>query len=253
MIMSKKANSPPAGRFKKVNICGCAIWIRADKTSGPNDVFIAAGPLRDEYGLQQIAETGTRVKWVLDIGAFIGTFSLKAKSLWPSANVIAFEPSAESAALYRLNTAQLKNIVLYEAAAVRRGQSKVVHLVANNSFHAARRVAEVISQFGDSPPAGEPVKAVALVDVLKAHGNPAIELLKIDAEGVEADLLEDLKKADYLKRINWIRGEWHYFPSIPRIEAALRRTHHFHYRKGDHPWGGFAAVRKSFHNAMTST
>jgi len=238
-------NSPSKTKpFRKVNIGSDSIWVRDNTAGGANDIMIAEGPLRDEYGLNKLAQTSTTMKWVLDIGGFIGTFSLKTKRLWPRAKIIAFEPATDSAALFRLNTAHLKNIFLYEAAAVRRGQPEVVHLVVNNDFHAARRVAEVISQFGDLPPAGDPVKAVALLDVLKSHGNPEIDLLKIDAEGVEADLIEDLNEAGYLEQIRWIRGEWHYYPSIPRLEAALCKTHIFRYHKNEHPWGGFEAVRR---------
>jgi len=73
--------------------------------------------------------------------------------------------------------------------------------------------------------AGALVKALALLDVLEQHGNPEIAILKMDAEGVEADLLEDLKDAGYLNRIWWIRGEWHYDLSVSRIQSALEKTH----------------------------
>ncbi len=225
-------------------MCGCPVWIRADLNSGPNDVFIGEGPLRDEYELEPIARAGHEIRWVLDIGAFIGTFSMKVKSLWHDANIISFEPSAESAELYRLNTNEFDKIFFYEAAAVRRGQEGTVHLGFNDSFHAARRVNEVVAQFGHIATSGEPVKAIALLDILEQYGNPDIAILKIDAEGVEADLLEDLSLTGYLERVVWIRGEWHYLESIPRIQAALARTHVFHIAEHGYEWGAFIAHRK---------
>lgn len=231
--------------FKRVDICGYWVWVRADPSSGPNDVLIGEGPLRDEYQLEPIVREGHQIQWVLDIGAFIGTFTMKVKSLWPDAKVISFEPSPETAQLYRLNTSDLRNISFYEAAAVRRGQEGTVHLSFDNDFHAARRITEIVAQFGHNAIMGEPVRAVALLDALEEHGNPDIAIVKIDAEGVEADLLEDLDSANYLDRIVWIRGEWHYHESIPRIRAALDKTHIVFISEEPHPWGAFIAHRKA--------
>lgn len=231
--------------FKQVNICGYWVWVRADPSSGPNDVFIGEGPLRDEYQLEPIVQEGHQLQWVLDIGAFIGTFTMKVKFLWPDARVISFEPSPESAHLYRLNTNNFGGISFYEAAAVRRGQEGTVHLSFDNNFHAARRIKEIVAQFGHTAIVGEPVRAVALLDVLEDHGNPDIAILKIDAEGAEADLLEDLGDAGYLERVVWIRGEWHYYESIPRIKAALHKTHVFQIAEQGHAWGAFIAHRKT--------
>jgi len=210
--------------FEKVKLCGQEVWVRADPVSQQGDIDIAKGPLLDEYELEPIARVGYHVEWVLDIGAFIGTFTMKVKNLWPSANLIAFEPAPDSTQLYRLNTSRFQNISFYEAAAVRRGQEGIVTL-SYDSFHAARKVKECVAQFGDTMTAGALVKALALLDVLEQHGNPEIAILKMDAEGVEADLLEDLKDAGYLNRIWWIRGEWHYDLSVSRIQSALEKTH----------------------------
>lgn len=169
---------------------------------------------------------------------------MKVKSLWPDAKVIAFEPSSESAQLFRMNTSNLRDICFYQAAAVRRGHEGIVHLSFNQAFHAARRVREIVARLGYTAADGEPVRGISLLDTLVAHGNPDIGVLKIDAEGAEAELLEDLESVGYLNRVVWIRGEWHYHESIPRIRAALNKTHTVFISEGSHPWGAFIAHRK---------
>lgn len=231
--------------FERVNVCGIPLWVRADPTFRVHDLAIAEGPLRDEYLLEPIANDGHSVAWVVDIGAFLGTFTIKAKLLWPDAKVIAFEPAPDSAELFRRNTAAFKDVFFHEAAAVRRGGEGVVHLsVTSDGFEAARRVAEVIAQFGDQPVEVEPVRGIALLSVLEQYGNPEISVLKIDAEGVEADLLEDLKAVGYLPRIGWIRGEWHYYPSVSRIKESLAETHVCSVVESSWPWGAFIAHHK---------
>jgi FkbM family methyltransferase len=69
------------------------------------------------------------------------------------------------------------------------------------------------------------VETVTLTELLTRFAFPRIDILKIDAEGVEGQILLSLKRAGWLEKTRWIRGEWHGRDDWPRIEEALRDTH----------------------------
>jgi hypothetical protein len=86
-----------------------------------------------------------------------------------------------------------------------------------------------VSAKGASPEYEEfTVPAVNLPKLLADYGFESIDLLKIDAEGVEGEILLSLKAAGGMPRVHWIRREWHGREDWPRIEVALRNTHDFH-------------------------
>ena len=88
------------------------------------------------------------------------------------------------------------------------------------------------------------VKSVQFVADLQAIGSAKIDVLKLDCEGMESALLEDMSAAGYLANVDFICGEWHGFESIPRIEAALSQTHSVEAVRCAWPNGAFFAWRR---------
>jgi len=70
-----------------------------------------------------------------------------------------------------------------------------------------------------------PVKAARLEALLQEHEFPYLDILKIDAEGSEAFILQSLKESGWLKKTKWVRFEWHHLASLPIIKKALADTH----------------------------
>ena len=116
---------------------------------------------------------------IVDCGANIGASSLYFARRYPQATVLAVEPDPGNAALCRINTLGLSNIVTHEAAI---GSSPgCVELVSDTPFGAewafqTRRAAE------------GSVAVVTINDLLASIPNAVPGLGKIDIEGFEEDL-----------------------------------------------------------------
>lgn len=235
-----------------VEIGDYRLWVRAEPRARRWDEEVVRPILEgDEYELEPLRAAGHHPRTVLDVGAHIGAFTLKVKRFWPRAQVIAAEPDPESAALLARNVGALGGVSIYPGALLGRPGARQAHLRqggANDDRNAAAsRLPEVIEPLaGDRavPPATALVEACDVVDLLARHGDPEIDLLKLDCEGAEAEILERLAAADRMRRIGWVRGEWHFLPNLPRLAAALAPTHVFNFHRGDAPWGAFIAHRK---------
>jgi FkbM family methyltransferase len=236
------------------DVAGHRLWVRAEPRARRWDEEIARAILEgDEYELDPLRAAGHRLRTVLDVGAHIGAFTRKVKSFWPDARVIAAEPDPDSAALLRRNTAGLPGISLYAGAVLGRAGVRQVLLRQTGRANAdcnaaASQVAEVVVPLAAEYPPAPPTTVVEAQDVialLDLHGNPEIDLLKLDCEGADGEILERLAAAGRMRRIGWLRGEWHYRANIPRIEAALAPTHIFNIHRGEAPWGAFIAHRKA--------
>jgi FkbM family methyltransferase len=235
---------------EQINVGRFPLWVRKDPRGKHWDVDVTRPILEgDEYELEPLIASNHQLHWVLDIGAHIGSFTLKIKGHWPEAKIIAAEPDPDNAALFRKNTEDLEDVFLHEAAVLGSGRWRRAHLRqagrANQDHNAAAsNVAEAVEPFdADVAPPTVTVDATGIVDLLAKYGAPVIDLLKLDCEGAEGAILEALDAAGLMKRVGWIRGEWHYFENIPRIEAALEKTHTYSFHRGHTPWGAFIAHR----------
>jgi FkbM family methyltransferase len=69
------------------------------------------------------------------------------------------------------------------------------------------------------------VPVTTLPRLLEEFGFPSVDILKIDAEGVEGEILALLRVTGWMRRVHWIRGEWHGQADKALIEESLRDTH----------------------------
>jgi len=225
--------------IEQVDVGGVPLWVRATPHGRAADIAIASAVLEsDEYVLGPLRDAGHPLRWVLDIGGHVGSFTRAVKRWWPEAQVLAAEPDPDSAALFRKNTEGMDGVFLTEAALLGRGDVPEVSFRqggrANRDGNAAAsRVVDVVRPIGDPgcwPTAVVP--AMSVVDLLARHGNPVIDLLKLDCEGAEGEILLALRDAGCLKRVRWIRGEWHFPANAERVAEALRDTHEAHIDPG---------------------
>ena len=234
----------------QVEVGGFSLWVRETPQGRQHDLAVAAAVLADdEYELRPLLAGGHRLRRVLDIGSHIGSFTLAVKRWWPEAQVFAAEPDPDNAALFRKNCEGLEGVHLTEAAILGGdGAAEVSFRQAGRANRdgnaAASRVVDVVRRLGDEAcwPTSL-VRAVSILDFLDSHGNPAIDLLKLDCEGAEGEILEALRAAGRLARVRWIRGEWHYPVNASRVAEALRDTHVATVTTSDPQRGFFIAHR----------
>lgn len=224
------------------------LWVRDEPRGRHWDVEVARPILEgDEYELERLRTEGQRLRWVVDVGAHVGSFTLKIKRWWPEACVLAAEPDPDSAALFRRNTEGLEGVAFEEAAVLGRPGVTEARLRqagrANPDGNAAASsVLETLHPLDESRrPATTLVRASSFLEMLERHAFPRIDLLKLDCEGAEGEILEALRDAGWMERVGWIRGEWHAWENLPRIEAALAPTHTAAIQRGEFPWGPFLA------------
>jgi FkbM family methyltransferase len=217
---------------ERVEVGGVPLWVRATPRGRQADLAIASAVLEgDEYELSPLRENGHALRWVMDVGGHIGAFTLAVKRWWPEARILAAEPDADSAAIFRKNTEGLPGVTLVEAAVLGSGGAREVGFRQSGRANrdgnaAASRVVDVVRPLGDAacwPTAL--VRAVSVLDFLAEPGIPEIDLLKLDCEGAEGEILEALRDAGRLSQVRWIRGEWHFPANADRVEAALADTH----------------------------
>jgi FkbM family methyltransferase len=236
---------------EQVDVGGVPLWVRATPHGRVCDMAISSAVLDDdEYVLRPLRDGGHALRWVLDVGGHVGSFTRAVKRWWPEAQVIAAEPDPDSAALFRKNTEGLDGVFLTEAALLgRSGVPEVEFRQAGRANRdgnaAASRVVDVVRPLGDAGCwATTIVPAMSVIDLLERHGNPVIDLLKLDCEGAEGEILEALRDAGRLERVRWIRGEWHFPANAVRVAEALRGTHVSHVDTSGSKRGFFIAHRR---------
>jgi len=148
--------------------------------------------LHDVYGLARLRHCGVRT--VLDIGANVGLFSLAARSFFSKARIHAYEPNPRLAVFLKQQAEVGKYQIFPEAVGASPGmvrmddhEDSVLGMVSND-------------------PAGI-IKKIAFRSVIERLDRVGeVDLLKMDCEGGEWEILQD---ADSLKRVRFIRAEYH--------------------------------------------
>lgn len=152
---------------------------------------------------------------VVDVGAHIGTFSRRAMVKWPSARVIAIEPSADN---FQLLTANCPGAFLrYNKAVGLHGSDRCSY----EPSYIKENTGGGGVVWGDS---GD-IRTVLLSDIIGEHG--VIDVLKSDCEGGEWLWLEDLAQHELLGHVQYIVGELHHPEWQKEIIRYLARTHEF--------------------------
>jgi FkbM family methyltransferase len=173
---------------------------------------------------------------VVDIGANIGAFAIKAASIvGPEGRVIAFEPVPETFERLESNVAmnRLENVTCRRAAIDAQAGTLTLRLAAKSAYATAYRV----NGLGEDATA-EVVPCLTLGQVFDEYGLDRIHLLKVDCEGSEYGIFESLAP-DLAARIDQIAMEVHLVAGHTTEELAesLRRLgFEVH---GCYPWVAF--------------
>ena len=159
---------------------------------------------QDEYGLCELAKK-IQPKVILDIGGHIGSFGMLARKLWPDAKIIAYEPNHESAQLYRKNVPD----AFVHTAAVSYSEAKNLVLAEDDLATGGG-----ILMPADDLPQGrhataEGIITYSLEDVFESYKLDSVDLLKLDCEGSEIDILQNMSN-QLPSKIGTVLGEYHY-------------------------------------------
>ena len=191
-------------QFSRLKIAGKRVEIRF--LPGEQDVFretLIEIYLRDDYGIEGL---NPPPKFVLDIGANVGCFSLVARHYFPKATIHAYEPNPVLAPILRNNLDSLG--IQYFAEAVGR-RTAAVRFESSSSGSLYGKV---------KPSPNGRVSMVAIQQAIERLGG-RVDLLKLDCEGSEWEILSD---SDALQRVMCIRMEYHLHG---RPESSLAQLH----------------------------
>lgn len=159
------------------------------------------------------------VKTVLDIGGHIGAFALYAAKKAPSARTICFEPDPVTYAYLETNvrTNRLTQIQTRCAAIGGETGQAVLHVLPGrseaNSLYAKLEGSHAV-----------PVPVTTLRNVFDSEKIDRCDLLKMNAEGVEYEILYGLPP-QYLSRIDVIVMNYHLFVKKPRATPDELRAY----------------------------
>jgi len=168
---------------------------------------------------------------ILDCGSNIGLSVLFFKRQFPESRVIAFEPDAETFALLRQNAEshQWQGVELHNRAVhARAGTLEFRH-------DPALPGSPCMSAHNERLPGTRSVEAVAL----SAFIDDEVDFLKLDVEGAELAVLEELARAGKLRQIREMAVEYHHHmaPGEDRFSEFLKllEEHGFGYALHDTP------------------
>ncbi|GHH96308.1 FkbM family methyltransferase [Streptomyces capillispiralis] len=214
-------------------------------------------PYETDYLLQEIFEdrvyaiSGPRMParpLIIDIGANIGLCSLYMARTYPEATVYAFEPSPDAFTALAANVSELglpvvvlpwavggtdgtATMTVYPGATVYSGLyadgtgdhaaiSAAIDAAVDTGTEAGTRLAGeiAVARMRGARPAQ--VTVTGLHGVLARLGGATVDLLKLDAEGAEADILGSLDETDWA-RIRQIIMEVHHEADVTALVALL--------------------------------
>jgi FkbM family methyltransferase len=159
---------------------------------------------------------GTSKPMILDCGSNIGLSVLYFKREYPESRVIAFEP--DPATFKRLE----QNVAAHGLRDVRLHNRAVYSAAGPIDFHydPAAPGSLSMSVRGEWMPAAQKVEAVTLSSFIEGE----VDFLKLDVEGAEMAVLEEVARSGKLRHIREMAVEYHHHavPTEDRLSEMLR-------------------------------
>lgn len=175
--------------------------------------------LTNIWVIEEYAKEGFDIKnddIIIDIGGHIGLFSIYASQKCKSGKIFTFEPVIDNFKILRENIETNKNKNIFpENIAISNKNSKVtIFLSDDDAGHG------MYSKSSNSIT----INAINLEEIFLKNNLKKCDFLKIDAEGAEFDILENISE-DMLKTISKIVIEYHIFEdnSIKRLENIMEK------------------------------
>jgi FkbM family methyltransferase len=161
---------------------------------------------------------------IIDCGANIGLAIAYLLTHYPDATITAFEPDDETFKVLASNHAQngWKNVELHQAA-VHRGEERLTFFSHSPKGSVASSFRKSVERGGSAFSRSEAARIIEIPTVrLSSYIDQPVDLLKMDVEGSEIAVLEDLVESGKLQFIDQIIMEYHH-----HIEPDEDRLGHF--------------------------
>jgi FkbM family methyltransferase len=182
---------------------------------------------RNEYPPLPFLEAKT----IVDVGANIGATAVCFSVQYPQATLYALEPAREAFGFLEQNTASLANVKRFNVGAFDKDTTATLHLGSQASVTNSL-VANVMTEGG----ASETVQLRRLSTFLAEQGIEHISLLKLDTEGAELPILNDI--LPMLPRIDAIFVEYHSESDRLELDRMLTPTYTLFASRAEHPHRG---------------
>ncbi len=147
---------------------------------------------------------------IIDIGGNIGVVSIYLAKKYPFLKIYAYEPVLENYKNFKKNLKLnniSENVVKLEHMAVT-CDGRTVSMNINPINSGGGSLSEIIGVGSIKQRENTNVSSTTIENIKKQNNIDKIKLLKIDCEGSEYEILENLS-SDVLKKIELIRGEFH--------------------------------------------
>lgn len=151
---------------------------------------------------------------VVDLGAHIGAFAVRAARMAYCGRVYAYEAAVKNYALLLENRQLngLENLYIENSAVSNRSGEMHLYTPANNSI-----LGSLVQETGSFV---ETVQAITFSDIIAEHALTQIDFLKVDVEGAEFDILFACS-AEILAKIRRMVIEYHEFERGGRTHRDL--------------------------------
>lgn len=166
--------------------------------------------LFDTYHLERLS---FRPDTVYDIGANLGCFSARAKSLWPECNVVCLEPHPTNFANLLQLVAEMPDVLPINAAMatgpVHWRQAPGGETNPGGQSYISKTVGYDDDDLAQLPNAD--CQGITLAQLVAQHPPRGRYLVKIDTEGAEQCLFTDHASNEVLHRADFWTAELHFF------------------------------------------
>ncbi len=179
-----------------------------------------------------IPEKGT----IIDIGGHIGCFTLFAAHRMKQGKILTFEPEPSNFHLLEKNvrTNRLEQVTLFHRAITSKAEKREM-------YYPRKKTSTGGNSLFRKGPDSFPVDCTTLPDIFETHGLTRIDLLKLDCEGAEIEILENLPE-ELLSRIHQIIMEIHLPDQMDPVFDRLERSG---FKRGKHPKNNYALFLRS--------
>ena len=179
------------------------------------DVFSEIFVRRDYF-----FESSSRTPTILDCGSNIGMSVLFFKRLYPNSRVIAFEPDRETFDVLQVNVRknQWKHVELYNKAVY--PADGTTNFYTDPAHAGSLAMSTARERFPGRAVACQKVETVRLSPFIQGE----VDLVKMDIEGAEGPVMQELANAGKLKWIKEIFVEYHHHlnPLEDHLSQMLR-------------------------------
>lgn len=163
----------------------------------------------------------TELRRVIDVGANVGFFSRYVKRIWPKCQIDALEPYPPNLYYLRNNLAAFEGVNIHPAIGWHTTQNEV-------PFYSWRAIASGKNTGSGTAvlAKGAPdftVPAIKVSDLFGAEDE--IDIIKMDCEGGEVAVLQDLFENNRMRNVRWFRMEFHGRDMVPLIQKYTQGTH----------------------------